>query len=48
MEVVEGQLKLLMKCTGKECVPDCIKCKKCKRKITYHFIENIGQFSNHE
>ena len=35
---------LFMKCTGNECVPDCIKCKKCKRTITYHFIENIVSF----
>ena len=30
---------IFMKCTEKECVPDCGKCKKSKKAITYHFVE---------
>ena len=30
---------IFMKCTEKECLPDCRKCKKSKKAITYHFVE---------
>ena len=35
---------LFMKCTENQCVPDCGKCEKCKRTITYHFVKNVAKF----
>ena len=39
-------MMLFMKCTEKKCVPDCGKCNKCKKAITYHFVESLGKFSD--
>ena len=33
-------------CTENECMSDYEKCKKCKRTITYHFVESVDKFSD--
>ena len=35
---------LFMKCAENQCVPDCGKCKKVYKTITYHSVKRAAEF----